>query len=73
MARIFVSYRRQDRAGHAGRIYDHLRMFFGTGRVFMDMEGIEPGTEFTKVLDEGLRRPRCCWRSSVLTGCRQRD
>jgi hypothetical protein len=54
MSRIFVSYRRQDRAGHAGRVYDHLRAYFGSGRVFMDVEGIDPGVDFTKVLDERI-------------------
>jgi len=54
MARIFVSYRRHDSAGHAGRLYDHLRDYFGSSRVFMDVEGIEPGTDFTQVLDERI-------------------
>ncbi|MHC4628315.1 MAG: toll/interleukin-1 receptor domain-containing protein, partial [Planctomycetota bacterium] len=54
MARIFVSYRRQDSAGHAGRIYDRLRAFFGSGRVFMDVEGIDLGADFTKELDERI-------------------
>jgi TIR domain len=56
MARIFVSYRRRDSAGHAGRLYDHLRDYFGSSRVFMDVEGIEPGTDFTEVLDERIAR-----------------
>ncbi len=56
MARIFVSYRRHDSAGHAGRLYDHLRDYFGSSRVFMDVEGIEPGTDFTEVLDERIAR-----------------
>jgi hypothetical protein len=56
MARIFVSYRRHDSAGHAGRLYDHLRDYFGSSRVFMDVEGIEPGTDFTQVLDERIAR-----------------
>src|SRR5262249_47587229 len=54
MARIFVSYRRHDSAGHAGRFYDHLRDYFGSSRVFMDVDGIEPGTDFTQVLDERI-------------------
>jgi hypothetical protein len=54
MARIFISYRRHDSAGHAGRLYDHLRDYFGSSRVFMDVDGIEPGTDFTQVLDERI-------------------
>lgn len=56
MARIFVSYRRHDSVGHAGRLYDHLCDYFGSSRVFMDVEGIEPGTDFTQVLDERIAR-----------------
>ena len=35
MGGIFISYRREDSAGHAGRIYDRLRERFGRDRVFM--------------------------------------
>jgi hypothetical protein len=56
MARIFVSYRRHDSAGHAGRLYDHLCDYFGSSRVFMDVEGIEPGSDFTQVLDERIAK-----------------
>jgi len=50
--RIFISYRRDDTAGHAGRLHADLVAHFGADRVFMDTETIEPGADFT----ERLRR-----------------
>ena len=41
---IFISYRRDDSAGYAGRLYDRLAAHFGAGQVFMDVAGIELGT-----------------------------
>lgn len=49
---IFISYRRDDSAGYAGRIYDRLTSHFGADRVFMDVDDIKPGDDFVKVLDE---------------------
>ncbi|MFL5541280.1 MAG: toll/interleukin-1 receptor domain-containing protein, partial [Longimicrobiaceae bacterium] len=53
---IFISYRRDDSAGHAGRLYDHLSKRFGTGRVFMDIDAIPPGADFNAEIDRVLRR-----------------
>ena len=52
--RIFISYRRTDAPGHAGRIYDALARHFGDENVFMDVDDIPPGQSFTQVLDEAL-------------------
>jgi formylglycine-generating enzyme required for sulfatase activity len=46
MAKIFISYRRQDSAGVAGRIYDRLRAHFGDEAVFMDIDTIPFGEDF---------------------------
>jgi hypothetical protein len=43
---IFISYRRGDAAGHAGRLFDSLSARFGGARVFMDLDGIGPGVDF---------------------------
>jgi TIR domain len=51
---IFLSYRREDAAGHAGRLYDHLVERFGSGKVFMDRDAIRPGSDFTKVIKRAL-------------------
>jgi hypothetical protein len=37
MKSIFVSYRREDTSGHAGRLCDRLRAQFRDTRVFMDV------------------------------------
>lgn len=51
---IFISYRRDDAAGYAGRLYDRLAAHFGPQRVFMDVEGIEPGTDFIDAIDRAV-------------------
>lgn len=47
---VFISYRREDSAGFAGRIYDRLVSRLQSGRVFFDVDNIEPGLDFVKVL-----------------------
>jgi TIR domain-containing protein len=49
-SRIFISYRRGDSSGHAGRLYDRLVDHFGIDRVFMDVDTIEPGVDFVDAL-----------------------
>jgi hypothetical protein len=44
---VFVSYRREDTRHVAGRLADRLVERF---QVFMDMDTIEPGTDFTDVI-----------------------
>ncbi len=48
--KIFISYRRDDSAGYAGRLFDHLSVNFGPKSVFMDIDTIEPGEDFRKVV-----------------------
>jgi tetratricopeptide (TPR) repeat protein len=47
---VFISYRRQEASGLAGRLYDRLAARFGDDRVFMDVDSIEPGLDFTEVI-----------------------
>ena len=54
MRRIFICYRRDDTAGHAGRLYDHLRAHFGDDQVFIDINAIDPGVEYPKLIDSTL-------------------
>ncbi|TAN84400.1 MAG: toll/interleukin-1 receptor domain-containing protein, partial [Gallionella sp.] len=54
MGGIFISYRREDSAGHAGRLFDRLRERFGKDRVFMDVAGIEPGVDFVEAIDRAV-------------------
>ena len=46
MPRVFISYRRDDSAGYAGRIYDILKATFGKHNVFIDIDVIEAGQNF---------------------------
>lgn len=51
--KVFVCYRREDSAGHAGRLYDRLNQRF-PGRVFMDVAGIGVGTRWAEVIEQTL-------------------
>lgn len=53
--RIFISYRRTDSAGYAGRLYDRLKAYFGEKNVFMDVSGIPAGEDFVTYLDKTIR------------------
>jgi predicted ATPase len=52
--RFFLSYRREETAGHAGRLADHLLDRFGAGSVFMDVESIEAGADFTEAIGRAI-------------------
>jgi hypothetical protein len=52
MRAIFISYRREDAEGQAGRLYADLVGFFGEDKVFMDVVDIEPGRDFRKAIDD---------------------
>jgi hypothetical protein len=45
--RVFISYRREDASGHAGRLYDAVAGRLGDANVFMDVE-MEPGIDFVE-------------------------
>ena len=53
MPGIFISYRREDAPGHAGRLYDGLSRRFGEDQVFMDLS-MEPGVDFVEQIDEAV-------------------
>ena len=52
--RIFISYRRDDSQGFAGRIYDRLSGRFGADSVFRDINDIEPGRPWAEAIDQAL-------------------
>ena len=54
MRSIFISYRRDDAEGEAGRLYDDFAEHLGEDAVFMDVTGIAPGLDFRKVIDESV-------------------
>jgi hypothetical protein len=52
--RIFISYRRDDSAAYAGRLYDRLAERFGDQQVFMDVDSIEPGIDFEVAIAQAV-------------------
>ncbi len=52
MRAIFISYRRDDAEGQAGRLFDDLTKQFGDDAVFMDVAAIEPGRDFRRAIDQ---------------------
>jgi hypothetical protein len=50
---VFISYRREESAAYAGRIYDAMAGRFGDRNVFMDVE-MPPGVDFVERIDEVL-------------------
>jgi len=56
MGGVFISYRRDDAGGHAGRLFDHLSSAFGADDVFMDVDDIRRGDSFGETLTERLQQ-----------------
>jgi hypothetical protein len=54
MSGVFISYRREDSPGHAGRIFDRLRTRLGSGLVFMDVDAIEAGVDFGVAIESAV-------------------
>jgi TIR domain len=51
---FFISYRRSDDPGFAGRLGDRLAQHFGKSRIFMDVDSIELGVDFSDVINHHL-------------------
>ena len=51
---VFISYRRDDSAGHAGRLSEHLCSVFGSDHVFMDVQDIAPGQDFAEAIERTI-------------------
>ena len=56
MLTFFISYRREDSAGYAGRLYDRLSTHFGAEHVFMDIDTLEPGVDFVEVIEDAISK-----------------
>lgn len=52
--KIFISYRRDDAPGHAGRLSSDLIREFGQRHVFLDIDTIEIGADFIEVLENAV-------------------
>ena len=59
MSSLFISYRREDSAGHAGRLCDRLSARLGEDRVFIDVEDLKPGQNFLRAIDDTLAGCAC--------------
>lgn len=59
--RVFISYRRDDAAGYAGRLEAALEQRLGVGSVFRDVLDIAPGEDFVQAI-----RTRLAGAQSVL-------
>jgi hypothetical protein len=54
MPKIFLSYRRDDSAGYAGRVAERLSDTFGHINVFRDVDDIKPGVDFTEAIGRAV-------------------
>lgn len=52
--KIFISYRRDDTGGRAGRLSDQLTARFGTRDVFQDVRTVVPGHDFTVQVQQAI-------------------
>ena len=53
--KIIISYRRHDSSAITGRIRDRLAAQYGSNSVFMDIDNIPFGTNFTKQIEDALK------------------
>jgi len=54
MPGVFISYRRGDTDGHAGRLAEDLRARYGDEQLFIDVDSIAGGTDFEKRIAHAL-------------------
>ena len=54
ISKIFISYRREDARGDAGRLTDKLKFHFGEKQIFRDVEAIEAGVDFVEAINEAV-------------------
>jgi hypothetical protein len=52
--RVFVSYRRDDSSGYAGRLYADLSQQLGEDNVFIDIDSLVPGADFVDAIEDTL-------------------
>ena len=52
--KIFISYRRDDSAGTAGRLHDRLAEKFGQDNLFIDVDNLPAGADFVEYLGKQI-------------------
>jgi predicted ATPase len=77
---LFISYRRDDAAGYAGRLYDDLAEAFGAQRIFFDVNTIELGQDFGVAIKDAIDRSTAvlvligpAWLATTAAGTRRID
>jgi hypothetical protein len=60
MSVVFISYRREDSAGFAGRLHESLARRLGEDEVFRDVDALEPGQDFVDAIHARLRHCSAC-------------
>jgi hypothetical protein len=58
MPSTFISYRRDDAAGYAGRLHEALERRLGEDQIFRDIDTLEPGLDFVDAIGSRLRECR---------------
>src|SRR5262245_34247744 len=53
---VFISYRREDASGHAGRLADGLMSLLGREQVFVDVDSVDPGQDFVAAIRDSVNR-----------------
>lgn len=78
--RLFISYRRDDAAGYAGRLEEALEKRLGRGSVFRDVLDISPGEDFVTAIRNRLAGAQAVlaligprWAGDTPTGQRRID
>lgn len=54
MAKIFISYRRDDSRASVGRLYDSLVKYFDKNEIFMDVYTIQSGEDFVTAIERAV-------------------
>lgn len=81
MPSTFISYRREDSAGYAGRLHEDLEERIGAGQVFRDVDTLQAGQDFEAAIRQRLAQCSACvvmigpgWlRSQTASGQRRLD
>jgi hypothetical protein len=60
MSALFISYRREDSAGYAGRLHEELEGRLGAGEVFRDVDTLLAGQDFDAAIRQRLQQCRAC-------------
>jgi hypothetical protein len=59
MAKIFISYRREDTESDANHLKSELEKYVGKGKVFLDSKGIQPGRDWRDALQRSIKGSDC--------------